>query len=187
MNKPLITAGIIIAYLIGIGVGFYLTPEYAQMNNDRGSDMMELGNADRNLDLRYIDGMIAHHLSAIAMAEQAVENSDRSEIRELSHAIIDADTKDIERLYQLKKEWYGNTNEITEFQEINLGPKDEQFDLRFLNALIIHHHEAIDVAKDVQTKSYRAEVLNTASSVITGLSASLETLTSWRQQWYGIQ
>ncbi len=187
MNKSLATALIIIAYLIGIGFGFYLTPEYAAMEQERKSPMMDLGKADRNLDLRFVNGMIAHHQSAIYMSEQAIRNSQRGEIKDLSDLIIKIDREGIERLYAWKKRWYNNSEKIVKFQKVNLGSADEQFDLRFLNAMIIHHEEAIIVAKEVMTKSYRSEVLNEANSVITLLLNNTKQLKQWREVWYRVK
>ncbi len=187
MNKSLATSFIIIAYLIGVGVGFFLTPEYTQMEEAKTSPMMELGKADRNLDLRFINGMIAHHQSAIYLSEQAIKNSSRTEIRELAHTIINLDQEGIKRLYSWKEQWYRSSEKITNFQKINLGPADSQFDLRFLNAMITHHEEAIAVATDVLTKSYRTEVLNEANAVNSLLSENLRVLKEWREAWYGVK
>lgn len=45
------------------------------MNHNMGEMSMELGAADANLDLRFIDGMILHHQGAIAMAKAALQKS----------------------------------------------------------------------------------------------------------------
>lgn len=186
MNKSLVTVFIIIAYFVGLGVGFFLTPEYSAMSEERRGSSMSLGQPDRNLDLRYIDGMLAHHESALYMAKQAINNSSRSEIRELSHAIIKLDQNGIDRLYNMKKQLYNNSQKISQFQKNNLGYSDNQFDLRFLNAMIIHHEEAINVSREVLTKSYRTEILNEANNTISFLTENENQLKQWRETWYGI-
>lgn len=52
----------------------------------RSSMMMsgDLGAADDQFDLRFINAMIPHHQGAIDMAQQALEKSDRTEIEELA-------------------------------------------------------------------------------------------------------
>lgn len=187
MNKYLAYSVMVMMLLIGIGIGFYLTPEYAVMQKEKQSDAMSLGKADYYVDLRYIDGMIAHHKAALYLMDQARDKSGRKEIKELAEVITDIDTKGIADLYALKKSMYGNTKEIAQYQKVNLGEKDKNFDLRFLNALIIHHEEAIAVASEVMTKSTRTETLTVANEVITLLSDNMKTLKQWREQWYGIK
>jgi uncharacterized protein (DUF305 family) len=183
MSKMII-GWMVVIFMIGVGVGFYFTPEYAQMNSDKRSSMTELGMADNYFDLRYINNMISHHLAAIDMAKQAQEKSSRPEIKELAQIIITTDERGIEQLYDYKKSWYGDTNKVTRFDKIELGNSDELFDLRFLNALTSHHEMAIESAKDVQAKSTRTEVLNLANDVITNLSANLKQFSTWRKAWY---
>lgn len=184
MFKPLTTSLVIISFILGLGTGFIISPEYVNKMIDRKTAMVELGKADRFVDLRYIDGMIAHHLNAIYMAKQAGSISQRPEIKQLSSDIISADEKSINELYQWKKTWFGNTRQITTYEKINLGTFDDKFDLRFINALIAHHDDAIKNAQEIRTKSKRNEILNLADAVIQGLSASKTTLLGWRNSWY---
>jgi uncharacterized protein (DUF305 family) len=157
------------------------------MSQNRGmTEMMDLGPADRELDKRYLNGMIAHHMSAIYLLEQAQEHSQRPEIKDLATSVIAADTEGIEQLYQFKRNWYGDERPVTEFTRVELGTADETFDLRLLNALIAHHEEAIAVAQEVRTKSSRTEVLSLADEVITSLSSNADQLRTWRSTWYGI-
>lgn len=188
MNNNLVVSMIVVAFILGLGGGYVLTPEYANMSSERQSGMMEmeLGKPDRFIDQRYLNGMIAHHQSAIFMLEQAQEKSTRPEIQNLADAIIEVDTKDIEKLYSYKQEWYGDSSKVTDFREVNLGDGDDKFDLRLLNALLIHHDEAIAQAMEIQSKSTRTETLNIASNVINTLSANADQLRAWRKEWYGI-
>jgi uncharacterized protein (DUF305 family) len=151
---------------------------------DRKTAMVELGRADRYVDLRYIDGMIAHHLNAIYMAKQAGNLSQRLEIKQLASDIISFDEKSINELYQWKKSCYGDTKQIVTYEKINLGTYDDKFDLRLINALVAHHDDAIINAQEIRTKSNRNEILNMADDVIQGLTASKATLLDWRKTWY---
>jgi uncharacterized protein (DUF305 family) len=58
-------------------------------------------------DEEFLDKMIEHHEEAIAMSEQILLPTDRSEIHTLATNIIVAQTKEIETMKQWKKEWYG--------------------------------------------------------------------------------
>lgn len=186
MNKYLVFALLIITFTLGLGAGYTLTPEYAKEMQAKNLPMEELGLPDKYLNLRYLNGVIAHHRAAIFLAKQAIDNSHKDEIRKLGEEIVKADEDSIKELISWKLSWFGDSRQNPNFNKINLGENDGKFDLRFLNALIAHHDEAIVTAKEVMTKSSRLEVLNLADGIITGLSASKIRLVDWRKAWYQI-
>lgn len=185
MQKTLTISLVGVALVIGIGFGYYFTPEYSALKSAPSHN--GLGNPDKFLNLRFINGMIAHHMSAIDMLGNVKNNSQRKELLDLADAVIEIDTKGIEDLYKLKEEMYGDKRKITKFNPFRLGQADEKFDLRFLNAMIIHHDEAIMNSKDALAKSYDANILNTANDVINLLSSNKEQLKTWRKEWYNIE
>lgn len=177
-------AFIIISFVIGLGFGYFMTPQYRlSMYSQRE---MDLGIADRWLDLRYVNAMVAHHRGAMLMAEQAEKNSQRSEIRDLAVAIQKDDPQAIAELYAWKKDWYKDNRQVRDPYPVQLGSGDDKFDLRFLNALIAHHEAGIAMTKEVRLKSSRAEVLNNADAVESFLNNGLLMLKDWRQEWYKI-
>ncbi len=186
MNTKLSFSLITIAFIIGLSTGFAISPEYQTSMEAKNSPMKELGNPDKFLDQRYLNNMIAHHLSAIDLCEQVLKNSKRPELQELAKTIIKLDTEGIKSLYQYKKDWYKDERKVTNFSKVNLGKYDEKFDLRFLNAFINHHDEAIMGAKEIKTKSTRNEILNLSDEVIQILSTNKDQLLKWRQSWYQI-
>ena len=68
---------------------------------------MDLGVADAEYDLRFIDGMTPHHQGAIAMAQDVLKNSQRPELRKLANEIIAAQEKEIAKTEEWRKAWYG--------------------------------------------------------------------------------
>jgi uncharacterized protein (DUF305 family) len=80
------------------------------MTEEMRSSMMmneDLGAADDQFDLRFINAMIPHHQGAIEMAQQALEKSDRPEIQELAQTIIDSQQQEIDQMQQWRNDWYG--------------------------------------------------------------------------------
>ena len=57
-------------------------------------------------DRAFMNNMIPHHQSAIAMAEVALEESENPEIRELAEGIIDSQRSEIEQMQGWLEEWY---------------------------------------------------------------------------------
>lgn len=186
MSKTLTTSIAIVTLILGIGLGYTLTPEYSayQINPKHGEG---LGKPDKYLNLRFINGMIAHHLSAIYMLEQVQKESGRTELQGLAEAVIKMDTQGIKDLYALKQSIYGDSREVKNFTKTELGVADKNFDLRFLNAMIIHHEEAIASSREALGKSTNESILETAGAVDQILSGNLKQLNSWREDWYGIK
>jgi len=187
MNKISLTLAIalmIITGVIGISIGYYITPEYQTSMFDKTT--MDLGKADRSIDLRYVNAMIAHHRGAMLLAEQASTKTQRQETKDLSAKILNDEPGAITELYAWKKSWYRDTRIVKDPIVPNLGQYDEKYDLRFMNALIAHHEEGLFMTNDIKTKSSRTEVLNNADAVDTFLTTTLKVFKDWRTVWYNI-
>lgn len=171
----------IVSLILGVGIGYSLTPEYREtmyMQMDMGLDR-----ADALVDLRYLNTMIAHHRSAMLLAEQALA-SQRPEIRDLAAMILRDEPPAIDELYAWKRAWYRDTRRVQDPRVAHLGSWDASFDLRFLNALIAHHEEGILMTQDVRRSSSRQEVITNADAVETFLRTTGQTLRTWRGEWY---
>lgn len=170
------------------------------------SMMMDLGPADAEYDLRFIDAMIPHHRGAIDMANEALQKSQRAEIKSLSQNIIEAQNREENELMRnWRKAWYPNAPETpmaynsqqgktlpmaaeqknSMMMKMDLGPADAEFDLRFMNAMIPHHQGAVVMAKDALTKSKRPEITKLAQDIISAQEAEIKQLQQWKQAWYG--
>lgn len=174
---------VIVAFIIGVGTGYFITPEYQQTMYAK--EEMGLGEADRWIDLRYINAMIAHHRGAILVAEQA-SKSQRKEIQDLAAAIQAGEPKLIAELYQWKKDWYNDTRQVKDPVVPQFGNYDKTFDLRVLNTIISHHEAGIVMTKEIRLKSSRTEIINNADAVESFLQGSIVTLKDWRSQWYNV-
>lgn len=174
---------------------------HSNMNHNMA---MDLGAADSNYDLRFIDAMAMHHQSAIVMAREVQEKSQRPEIKQLASSIIKDQNKEIAQMQQWRQAWYPQASEqpvaygganksvvpMSAKQHENmmmaedLGAADAQFDLRFINAMIPHHEGAVTMAKDALNKSKRPEIKQLAQTIITSQQAEVEQMKQWRKSWY---
>jgi uncharacterized protein (DUF305 family) len=166
---------------------------------------MYLGPKDAEFDLRFIDGMILHHQGAIAMAEAVLQNSQRDEMKQLAEAVIAAQQGEIDQMRQWRQAWYpdasedlvmydtqmGHTMVMTpEMQTAmmmdgDLGKADDEFDLRFINAMIPHHEGALTMAEQVLENSERSELRQVAQNILATQQAEIDQMEQWRQEWYG--
>lgn len=165
---------------------------------------MDLGPADADYDLRFIDAMILHHQGAVVMAKEVQQKSTRPEMKQLADEIIEAQEKEIAQMQQWRKAWYPNAPEQSMAwhsqmghmmamspeqmkamqMDMDLGKADAEFDLRFLNAMIPHHEGALTMAQDVLSKSKRPEMKQLAENVITSQQKEIDQMKQWRQAWY---
>jgi len=182
-QRALGTSLIIIAFVLGIGIGYSLSPEYQQSMFQKNT--MDLGTADVWLDQRYLNAMIAHHRSAIRIAEQA-QKSPRPEMQKLANEIIANEPKLIAELYTWKKDWYNDTRTVSDPAVPQFGSPNQTFDLRILNALIAHHEAGIIMTKEIRLKTARSEVIDNADAVEVFLKNSIKMLQEWRVTWYSI-
>jgi len=68
--------------------------------------------------------------------------------------------------------------------DVDLGTADAEFDLRFLNGMILHHEGAVIMAKDARQKSMRSEMQRLALDIMTSQQAEIEQMKKWRRAWY---
>ncbi len=180
-----VTSGLVVmGIVLGIAFGYYITPQYNISMYDKNT--MSLGQADRTFDLRYINAMIAHHRGAMLLAEQLEKNTTRPEMKALAQNILADEPKAIAELYAWKKDWYGDKKTVRDPIVANLGPADEKFDQRFLNAIIAHHEAGIVMTEETRQKSSRAEILNNADAVEAFLVNGIVALKDLRSSWYHI-
>jgi uncharacterized protein (DUF305 family) len=181
------------------------TGDMMENGNGMSHDMsMDLGPADADYDLRFIDGMLMHHQGAVNMAEEALSKSQRPEIKKLAQDIITAQNREISQMKEWRTAWYpkadstpmayhsqmGHMMAMTDKQKqammmsMDLGTGDAEFDLRFINAMVPHHDGALVMAKDALSKSQRPEVKKLAQDILTSQQQEIEQMNQWRKDWY---
>ncbi|MGL5064903.1 MAG: DUF305 domain-containing protein [Microcoleus sp.] len=174
------------------------------MSGMNHSMSMDLGPADADYDLRFIDGMVVHHQGAVNMAKEALAKSQRPEMKQLANNIIAAQNREIDRMKEWRKTWYskasstpmayhaqmGHMMAMTPEQmqdmmmSVDLGSADKEFDLRFLNAMIPHHEGALVMAQDALKKSQRPEMKKLSQEILASQKQEIEQMKQWRKAWY---
>jgi uncharacterized protein (DUF305 family) len=178
--------------------------DHSTMNHGGMNHSMDLGPADANYDLRFIDAMIPHHQGAVVMAQDVLKKSQRPELQKLAKTIISAQEKEIDQMQQWRKSWYPNAAatpmawhseqrmmmamkpEQMKAMKMNmdLGPADAKYDLRFLQAMVPHHEAAVLMAKDLAQKSKRPELQKLAKEIISSQQMEIDQMQQWQKAWY---
>jgi uncharacterized protein (DUF305 family) len=166
---------------------------------------MDVGPADANYDLRFLDSMIPHHQGALVMSKEVLAKSKRPELIKLAKGILADQQKDIAQMKLWRKQWYpkASITPIMWHAEMNhemamtpkhkesmmmsmsLGQADPGFDLRFLDAMIPHHQGAVTMGKDLLVKSKRPEMKKFAQNIIKSQQAEIDLMTKWQKEWAG--
>jgi uncharacterized protein (DUF305 family) len=165
------------------------------MGDMAGTDHSSTGHgstasADVPYDAQFIDSMIAHHEGAIAMANQALSEAERPEIKALAEAIVAAQEGEIAQLKQWRQAWYPDLAE-TSGMGMDMGTMEISadatipFDQRFIAAMIPHHEGAIAMAKDAQQKAEHQEIKTLAQAIIMAQEGEIAQMKQWQQAWFG--
>jgi uncharacterized protein (DUF305 family) len=180
------------------------------MNHDgmnHGASMnhsMDIGPADANYDLRFIDSMIPHHQGALVMAQEVLQKSKRPELIKLAKGIITDQNKEIARMQLWRKQWYPKASATpimwhaamnhemamtaghkqSMMMSMSLGKADAGFDKRFLDAMIPHHQGAVTMGQDALKKSQRPEMQKLSQGIVKSQQAEIDLMNQWRNKWF---
>jgi uncharacterized protein (DUF305 family) len=141
-------------------------------------------------DAQFIDSMIEHHTGAITMAKQALQESQRPEIKQLAEGIIASQQREVDQMKGWRQQWFPGLAP-TGGMGMNMGDMQvggdtsKPFDQRFITAMIAHHNGAIAMAKDAQTKAEHAEIKQLAAAIIKAQESEVAQLQQWNRQWFG--
>lgn len=140
-------------------------------------------------DAHFIDGMIAHHAGAIAMAKAVQAESERPELLALAATIIADQGKEIEQLQAWRAEWYPDLPPSAGMDmpmgQMSIDPDEAiPFDQRFLTAMIDHHQGAIHMAEMAIAQADHAEIKELSKTIIAAQTAEIEEMQGWLQAWF---
>jgi uncharacterized protein (DUF305 family) len=64
------------------------------------------------------------------------------------------------------------------------GLSGKDFEVKFMQEMIVHHQSAIDMAQLVPTHTKRAELITLSQNIITAQNKEITNMTTWLAQWY---
>lgn len=188
--------------IIGLLVGIVVTGFFASyaVNNNRPGMMNMMGmNSNRimngDMDRRFIEQMIPHHESAIAMAKLAKEKAKHDEVKTLADSIISSQTAEINTMKQWYKDWFGtDVPVVTEDRmwggmtmnsqaSTDVLNSSTDFDEAFLKEMIPHHQMAVMMANMLNIATNRSEMKKLASDIIAAQTKEIDMMQTWQTQW----
>jgi len=177
-----------------------------------GMDHGDMGTpaASTKFDQAYIDMMIPHHASIVALAQAALPRLTDERLRALAETIIDAQTAEIGELRGYREKFYGSAEPMpmdeqamTRMMPGMTMPMDEMMaqmdaatqvttfcaatdaDLAFIDLTIPHHRSAITASEAALQQATQAEIRTFAERVIEDQRREIDELSAIRQELDG--
>lgn len=142
----------------------------------------------RPYDLRFIDELTTHHEHGLIMAEVATRKAHHTELKEMAQMMAMAHKKELAQLQQWESRWFPAYRahmdksigmDIIKFEQLS----GNEFDLAFLDGMIMHHPSAIYLGIEALQKSSRNEVKAFAQKIKTAQIKELDHLRTLRSRW----
>ena len=197
MNKESILFGTI-GLLVGVIIGGF-SASYAVNNNNTGMMRMMGMNSQHdmagNIDKRFIEEMIPHHDSAIAMAKIAQQKSTKPEIKTLANNIVASQSTEISTMSQWYKDWYGvevpkqsgqtmmGGGMMSSQMDMDNLSSATDFDKSFLEQMIPHHQMAVVMANMLEQGTNRSEMKKLADDITAAQTKEIQQMKQWQKDW----
>jgi uncharacterized protein (DUF305 family) len=65
------------------------------------------------------------------------------------------------------------------------GKKGEKLEVAFLEGMIVHHQDAVDMAGKLKAESKRPELQKLADDIINAQNSEIVLMKDWLNKWYG--
>ena len=162
------------------------------------SDMpADATSTDVSFDQAFIDAMVPHHRSAIAMANAALDAGLKEpQLRSIAQAIVDNQQDEIDRMLEWRRQWYGSA-ELGPDAGDQLGMSMDDMgmagdpatltssgnvDADFASMMIVHHDGAIAMAQMAPERSKREEIRTLAQAIIAAQEDEIATMKPFAEE-----
>jgi uncharacterized protein (DUF305 family) len=110
----------------------------------------------------------------------------------MANDIVTSQSKEIDQLKAWRKGWY-RSDVIPEGGAGHTGGMDSDltklaaaspFDKAFIDAMLLHHQSAIEMATEAQTKAEHDEIKQLTKDIAAAQQREVDQMKTWRAQWY---
>ena len=197
--------------IIGVGIWYFITDKQTTDKNRQqtiNTSEAEATATDENkfakltgdaFDEAYIADMLAHHEGALNMSEMVSAGTDRAELITLAQNIMQSQSQELMKMQTWQTEWgfdrtmgghgshAGAGNEMSgdmmmmgeELKDL----KGLEFDKKFLELMIEHHQQAVDMSKYADVNASRQEIRDLAKGVIAAQEEEITQMKQWQKDW----
>lgn len=170
--------------------------------NNNGSDTYKKYAAlkGEDYDKAFLSNMIVHHESAMNMAEMAGVSAKHQEIKDFAVGIASSQGREVSEMTTWQQQWgfpvtsghmmtdaAGNaTTSMEGMSTMNdelKGLSGDDFDKKFLQLMITHHQDAVDMSKPAEMNAKRQEIKDLAKAIISAQSNEIDQMQQWQKDW----
>jgi uncharacterized protein (DUF305 family) len=146
-------------------------------------------------DLQFLDTMTAHHQGAIEMAKMIDGKTKNAELKKFGAQVIADQEKEIAQMKAWREKWYAGKPSalnmempgMAESMKMDMAQltaaKDKEFDLAFVEMMILHHDGAIEMSKDALKKSQHPEIKTLSNQIIKAQQGEIKMMQGWKTAW----
>lgn len=152
------------------------------------SFLKESNLATKPYDRTFIDEMSEHHKEGVMMAEIAVRKAYHPELRKMAEMMVKDQANEIKLMKSWRLAWYP---QAADFKSHSVGMRmeklealsGEEFDVAFLDSMIMHHPGAIYLGHEAQVRGHHRSLVTLAKKISTAQIKELNQLRMWRFEW----
>lgn len=147
----------------------------------------------------FLEAMVPHHESAIAMTKVAQERARSPEISELANSISSTQEGEIEQMQAIHQRLFEAplVPDESAQEQLGLEPPDhtvdpaaaleeaEPFDRAFVDEMVPHHESAVQMAEAVLQDTDDDELRGLAEGIISTQEQEIEQMNAFREAKYG--
>jgi uncharacterized protein (DUF305 family) len=158
-----------------------------------------------NPDLRFLDGMIAHHQAAVDEARAIEPKARRPEVKQLAAGIIKAQESEIRQMREWRRAWFPNAPQAGAPSRSGMptgggamggmphgdmpmggtpaGAAPPDPDVAFTEMMIPHHRDAVAMSREILDTTRRPELQQLARNIIRNQEREIAQMESWKRSW----
>jgi uncharacterized protein (DUF305 family) len=176
MNRPgLILAALVAAALVGGGCADAAGAPY---------------------ELQFIDTMTAHHEAGVKLAKIAQAKAFHPETRDFATRVVETDSREMDMLRSWRQRWFANRPKAVNLRLAGMAAAikgmdagrlnkldNEEFDLAFLEMMLLHHQAALTLAQDAASRLEHDDVKELARRITLDQPVEIEQMRRWTGEW----
>lgn len=147
----------------------------------------------KQFEISFLKEMIEHHQSAVDMANLVNDHTNRPELKKMANDIVSTQKKEIDQMKSWLANWYkeqpeagrtGSMGMMKDKMEKLENSKGDDFDRHFIETMIEHHQQAVEMSKLVPQKADHSELKVLGNNIIKAQSKEIEEMKKWRKTWF---
>ena len=136
--------------------------------------------------------MIPHHQEAIDSARQLLDVTERPELIDLAHDIIETQSAEIEAMESWLDAWHPDVDREVAYEPMMRdlsGAPASEIEQAFLEDMIVHHMMAVREARVLLARGYAEhdEVAELARTIVATQMSEMRRMRTWLVEWFGVR